>query len=254
MAVGAAFRNRRVFPKVGPALFRMAGEAGVVQCLAHELPVRRLTVRAVATTAIHFSLLDRMRVRFKGLAALLLVAIETNVRLGRGKHHRVFCRVDGMAVGAGHVVVVMAAAVPAEPGICLVAVHAESVLLRDRRCSIRSEIYGRRSFLATSHASGVIARRTMAGLALQLSMAKRTARVARYGVLRPKDGKCRLVVMTGKTGVRTLATVRNRLRGVLGSLRGNDRRCGKAQQQQRKERVLPEPADCYCHVVFNGQG
>jgi hypothetical protein len=158
-----------------------------------------------------------------------------------------------VAVCAGHIVVVMAAAVPAEPGICLVAVHAKSVLLRDRRCSIRPEIYGRRSFLAPSYSSGVIARRTMAGLALQLSMAKRTARVARYGVLRPKNGKRRLVVVTGKTGVRTLATVRNRRRGVFGSLRGHDRRCGKSQQQ-RKERVLPEPADCYCHVIFNGRG
>jgi hypothetical protein len=93
----------------------------------------------------------------------------------------------------------------------------------------------------------------MTGLALQLPMAERTSRVARYGVLRAKNCKRCLIVMTGEAGVCALPAVRRLRRGVFGGLRVDADRYGEAQQQ-REERGSTESAPCYRHVVVNDRG
>jgi hypothetical protein len=68
-------------------------------------------------------------------------------------------------------------AVPAEAGIGLVAVDAQAVLHLDRRICIGAETNRWRSFLAPAYPTRVVSRRSVAGLTLQLSVAKRPVRI-----------------------------------------------------------------------------
>ena len=53
----------------------------------------------------------------------------------------------------------------------------------------------------------VLAARAVAGLTLQLGVPEWGSRILTYRVLAPKHGECRLIVVAGETGIRTLATV-----------------------------------------------
>ena len=207
MAGYAVLRHRSMLPKEGAAKFCMAVITGVIDRLAGQQQFRGFAVRVVAATAIHLALSHGMRVGLHRLRTLLLVTIETDFRLTIRCQHRVALRVAGVAIGAGDGVVVMRTAVPGKASVVLVAVRTVSVLLGDRCGRIRSEHYNRRSFLAAADTTGVVTTGSVAGLALQLTVTKWRAWVARHRMWRSEYGQCYLVVMAGKTGVGTFSTV-----------------------------------------------
>lgn len=113
-----------------------------------------------------------------------------------------------MAVGAGDLVHIVVVAVPAKPGVGLMAIHAEVVLHVDRRAAALAKYRAwRRPLLATPYAAGVVTRRTVAGLTLQLAMTERTIRVGGYGMSAAKQRERDLIVMAGETGICSLTTV-----------------------------------------------
>ena len=199
--------RRCMLPEIGTTFLGVAVVAGAVQGLAREQVTGIVTVGAVAATAIHLALAKRMRVRLHGLGPFLLVTVEAYLRLCRRNHDRIAGRVTGMAIGAGDFIVIVAAGMPGESFVTGVAIHAEFVLYRDRRSSIRAEVDRRRPFFAAPDSACMITAGPVTGLALQLAMAKRPVRVAGYRVFRAKDGQRDLVVMTGKAGIGAFTAV-----------------------------------------------
>lgn len=100
VTVRAILGNRGMLPQVRATLFGVALETGVVERLADEQAVARLSVRAVTTGAGHFPLVERMRIRLHGLRALLLVTIEAHFRLTGRTQHRVVGNVNLVAARA----------------------------------------------------------------------------------------------------------------------------------------------------------
>jgi len=131
VAVAAIFDDRCMLPKVGAALFGVTVEAGIVKCLTCELPFACRAMIAVASAAVHLALSNRMRIGFQRLRALLLMALETNVRLRRRHQYGVARSMAGMAVGAREFVHVVLIAVPAEAGVRLVTTEAQAILYID---------------------------------------------------------------------------------------------------------------------------
>lgn len=84
MTKPAVLANRRVLPKVRPAFLRVALITGVIQCLADELRLCCVAVRAVASAAIHLSFKEWMRKCLQSLAALQLMTVVANLGLRRG--------------------------------------------------------------------------------------------------------------------------------------------------------------------------
>ena len=103
----AVFRHRRVFPKKRTAELGVAVVAGAVHRIASQQALGTVTVRIVATGALHLALANWMRVRLHGLRSLLLVAIEANFGLRRYSQNRVALDVSRMAIGARDGIVVM---------------------------------------------------------------------------------------------------------------------------------------------------
>ena len=113
-----------------------------------------------------------------------------------------------MAVRAGHAVIVVVVAVPAEPRIIRVTIQAPAILFFDGSTRTRAEQRARRrALLAAPHAPGVISGRPMAGLALQLAVAEGARRVRRVGVSAAKQREYRLLVVTRQAGVCACAAV-----------------------------------------------
>jgi hypothetical protein len=136
------------------------------------------------------------------------MAVKADLRLRRRRQDRVTCYVARVAVGAGQVIEIVFVAVPAKSRVGLVTVHAHTVLHADGRGSIgtKNRAWGR-TFLAAPYAPCVIAGRAMAGFTLQLAVAEWTVRVRRIGMCATEKRERGVVLMTGQTGVRTLATV-----------------------------------------------
>lgn len=102
-----------------------------------------------------------------------------------------------MAVGARDVIHVVVVAVPAKAGVSLMTIQAEVVLYSDRRRNGRAEVgTGWRAFLATTYAAGVVARRTVAGLTLQLAVTEWTVRVRRHGMCAAEQCEGAVVFVT----------------------------------------------------------
>ena len=177
MAVAAVFCNRRMLPQVRATLLGMAIKTGLVQRLPGELPLACLSVRAVATAAVHLALPYRVCERLQHLRALLLVAIEADFRLCSGLQHLVHRRMAVMAVDAGYLVDRVAAGVPAGADTAVVAVEALPVLCLDRGCAGAAEKRDGGPFLAPPHAPRMVAAGPVAGFALQLAVTERATRV-----------------------------------------------------------------------------
>ena len=165
-------RYRRVLPQEWATKFCVAVITGVIDRLAGQQQFGSLTVRVVAATAIHLALPHWMGIRLHGLRSLLLVAIETNFRLGGGCQHRIAFGMACVAIGTGDCIVVMRAAVPGKAGIVLVTIRTVRVLLGDRSGSAGSKHYDGRPFLTTPNTTCMIAAGSVAGLALQLAVTK----------------------------------------------------------------------------------
>ena len=101
------------------------------------------------------------------MRSLLLVAIETHLRLCRGYEDRILSRMAGVTVRASDLVDVMIVAVPAESCVRRMAIHAEPILGINRGWRVRAEDGARRGpLLASSYTSGMIAGWSMAGFTL----------------------------------------------------------------------------------------
>ncbi len=197
-----------MLPKIGTAFFGVAVEAGVVQGLLDELQIVRCAVRAVTATAVHFALTNRVGVGFQGLGSLLLVAVETDFWLRRGRQHRVIRRMAGVTICARDLIDVVVVAVPAETCIGRVTVHAPGILGVDRRRRVLPENgTGSGAFLTAAHASGMIAGRPVTGLALQLAMAEGSIRIRWIRVSSLEHRKSRILFVAGEATVRALAAV-----------------------------------------------
>jgi hypothetical protein len=207
MAVATVLANRGVFPQVRTALLCMTAKTGVVCRCPYQQSFGAGAMRAVTVATVHFALPYRMRIRLHCLCTLLLVTVETHFRLSRCDQHRILRRVTGVAIRTGDLLHIVRAAVPRESKVVLVAVCAVTVLLENRGHTVCTESDDRRLLLTTPNTPGMRTARAMTGLALQLAMRERCTRVSSYGVLAAKYRERCLVVVTGKTGIRTLATV-----------------------------------------------
>jgi hypothetical protein len=161
----------------------------------------------MAAAAIHLALPNRVRKRFHCLCALLLVAIETDLRLGRRYQDRVCCRMTAVTVRTRDLLHVMRTAVPGEAEVILVAGCAILVLFQDRHDAVGRKRFDRRTLFAAPDPTRVRIAWSMACLALQLLMPERRARIRSHGMFAAKYSQCRLVVMAGKTSVCALAAI-----------------------------------------------
>lgn len=236
MAVVAVLGNRRVFPKIGTAYLGMAVVAGCIDGAAGQQSFRRVAMRAVTAGACHLALPYRVGIGLHSLGTLLLVAVEADFGLRRCRKDRVSLDMHRMTIGTGDRVVVMRAAVPGEARVCLVAFRAISILVRDRRRRVKTESDDRRSFLASSNPSGMIAGRSMAGFTLQLAMPEGGIGILRHSVLGAKDCQDDLLIMTLETRIGTLAAVVRELRPVTSCLGIYDRGGGDGHEGHRQHR------------------
>jgi len=133
VTITAIFRDRCVLPKIRTTFFCVAVKASVIQRLLYELQIVGRAMIAVTAAAVHFALAYGVGVRLQRLRSLLLVAVETDLRLCRSHQNRILCCMARMAIGAGNLVDVVVVAVPAETRVRSVTIHAESVLRIDRR-------------------------------------------------------------------------------------------------------------------------
>ena len=130
-------------------------------------------MRAVTAATIHLALRNGVRIRFVCLGTRLLVAIKTDFGLRNHRQHRIARSMTHMTVGAGNSVVIVTATVPCKTRIALVAVYALLILLFYRCNTAIAEFNRWWALGATTDSCGMIAARTVAGLALQLAVTKR---------------------------------------------------------------------------------
>jgi hypothetical protein len=163
--------------------------AGFVHGLPCQCGGDRVTVGAVASAAVHLPLEERVRERLLGLCALSLVALVADIRLGRRLQYRVARDVHLVAVDAGDFVHRVFAGMPSETDVTGMALEALSVLCLDAGGAGRVEKRRRRSLLATPHSTRVLARRSVASLALQLAVPEGTTRIRGHGMFRAEDSQ-----------------------------------------------------------------
>ena len=158
-------------------------------------------MRTVTAAAVHFALAYWVRVRLHRLRPLLLMAIETDVCLRYGVHHRVTFCVTDVAVRTCDGIVVVCATVPTKSRVALMAFNTIAVLFDYWRCRVWAEPHYGRSFLAAPYTCRMIPAWTMTRFALKLAMSEGRPRIARYRMRCSKYGQGHLVIMTGKTGI-----------------------------------------------------
>ena len=91
VAIATVFRCRGVLPQKRTAHLGMALEAGGCCCRPGEQPVGRVAMCIMAPAAVHLAVAQRVRIRFHGLRALLLMTVEADLRLCcRGKNRITF--------------------------------------------------------------------------------------------------------------------------------------------------------------------
>ena len=162
-----------MLPKIGTANLRVTLGAGLVDGLPNQLLLRRITVGAVTTAAVHLALPDRMRVRFQYFGTRLLMTVKTHLRLGHRCQHRIALGVAAVAIRARDRIFVVATTVPRKTGIVLMTVDTHAILLGNRCNAARTELDDCGSFLTTPDSTRVVTARAVARLALQLTMTKR---------------------------------------------------------------------------------
>jgi hypothetical protein len=107
------------------------------------------------------------------LGTRLLMAIETHFGLRNRCQDRITRSMTDMTVGAGDRVFIVTAAMPRKTRIVLMAVNALLILLFYRCSAAIAELNRRRALGATTDSCGMLAARTVAGLALQLAVTER---------------------------------------------------------------------------------
>jgi hypothetical protein len=201
-----------------------------------EQALGRITVRIVATRAVHLALAYRVCVGLHRLRTLLLVAVEADFCLGRGCEDGVALDMHRVAICTGNGAVVMRAAVPRKTRVAKMALDAVRILVRDRGRGVRSECRDRWPFLPTPYATRVITAGAVAGFALQLSITEGGVRIIRDGMLRAKHCQDSLIVMTLETCVCAFLAVIRRLGLVICRLRRHGPGRGDGQKGHRQYR------------------
>lgn len=218
-----------MLPQVRPALFGMALLAGIIHGFTREIGRDAVAMQAVAAAAVHLAFHQRMCECFPRLAALPLMAVVTDLLLRRRLQYRITRRVTVVTVGASNVVFAVRPTMPGKTLFALVAVQAHAILLGDRRRRICGEDNNGRALLTAPYSASVCAAGSVAGLALQLSMPKRTARVGRHRMLAAEYSEhSRIGLVTGEAGIGAFSAVFGL--GFVGRLRRNDD--GQTQKQQ----------------------
>ena len=110
MAVGAVLNDGRVFPQKRSALFRVAGVAGLGDGVLHHQARASRTVRVVAVGAANFAFEDRMPRKAMKLGALILVATETDFRLGKFVQHLLLRVMHLVTIRARHALLLVCTA------------------------------------------------------------------------------------------------------------------------------------------------
>src|SRR5262245_1091394 len=133
VTVRAALHHRLVAPEERTALLRMAGEARVVQRRLLEQGRRHRAVWAMARATRHLAFAHRHVRGAHGLGALLQVAGAAGLDLVLAGELVLLADVvhEGVAVGAGHVAGLVAAALPEDAFALRVAVEAHLVTLQN---------------------------------------------------------------------------------------------------------------------------
>ena len=139
---------------------------------------------------------------------------------------------DNMAIGTGNFIVIMWAAVPPETNVIAVTIEAHVVLHQNIRFFVRSKFDDWWPFLSASDSRGVLTARSMTGLALQLSVAKRATRISRNTVFGFEDRQCLIVAVAGDTGIGPLPAVRYVVRSLSSGLRLTNRGRQNANSDQ----------------------
>ena len=205
----AILGDRCVLPEIGPAHFGMALVTGLIDRLPDHQLIGRVAVRAVTAAAIHLALRNGVRIRFMCLGARLLVAIETHFGLRNRRQDRIARSMTHMTVGTGDSVFIVTTAMPCKTRIVLMAVDALLILHFYRRNAAIAKLNQRRALGTTTDSCGMIATRTVAGLALQLAVTERRSRITRNGVFGTEHREGHLIVVTGETGVSAFSAVRD---------------------------------------------
>src|SRR5215475_4498540 len=224
VAVQAIVAHRGMLPQERAALLRVTLVAIVVDGGLIQKSLAVGAMRIVAAGARHLAFANRHVRRAPNFRALVLVTLETGVRLGQlgqlelGRHvgH------DGVAIGAGESARLMRTAAPQRAFSLLLALRADCVVVLCRTGRIvRAE--GDHSADSTAAASGHVRRaRAMTGFAPRLLLG--IARVlqedlAHHGLTEPSA----LVRMAARTDLRPYI---GRIIGVYGLCRLDRLLCG----------------------------
>lgn len=161
----------------------------------------------MATTAVHLSFAEGVRIGLHCLRTFMLMALETHLWLGGRRHHRITHGMAGMTICAADFIAVMPAGMPGNALIAGMAIHAEFVLDRYGRCGVGTEVDRRRPFCAPSNTGRVIATRAMAGLTLKLPVSERPSRISGDSMLGTEYRERLLIVMTCEAAVGTFAAI-----------------------------------------------
>src|SRR5471030_1255129 len=178
-----------MFPQERPALFRVAGVAGLIHGRLHQHSGGVRSMRAVTLAAGHLAETHRMYRRLVEVRALLPVAGVANIGLGDRGEHGIALSVNLVASAAREAIAFVRAGNPAGARIAPMALQTELVALRGRQEGCRPEIIYRVLVAATCNVLGA---RPVAGLALQSASSKRSARIGAHGMLGLEDGKDRI--------------------------------------------------------------
>ena len=120
-----------MLPKKRAARFCVTLVTGFVDRLTNKLQFGRFPVRAVATTARHLALEERMRIRFERLDPLQLVTRVANLGLRRGLQNGIARLMTYMTICAGNLVIAMWPGVPCKTKIRVMTINAHTILRAD---------------------------------------------------------------------------------------------------------------------------
>jgi len=137
----------------------------------------------------------------------LLMAVEADFRLTGGVQNRIAGNVNLMAVGTGNFIVVVAAAMPGHSDTLAVAAETHVILYTDFSFRVCGKTDQGWALLSATHPAGVRTARSVAGLALQLSVAKWARRIRWYAMSGFEYRHRRRIIVTGDTGVGALPAV-----------------------------------------------
>ena len=233
MTQAAILGHRRMLPGEWPALFRVAGITGLVKGRFHHQTSCNRAVSIMAFRAGHLTKAHRMHGRHIELFALLLVAFETDIRLGHIRENGIPSDMKLVTTGTGDIRTLVGAAFPADMLFVLMTGQAHAVLLFDRFIRLEPKIQYWRSLFSPSDLAdmsspiqGLLHHRrpghtwSMTGLALQLR--KRRTLIAFLTVFGLEDIKHRIVrifIMSFDAGVSAFLGEGARLHVFSGSRR-----------------------------------